>query len=70
MKRNLNRRVETITPVEDPELKEQLEEFFNVYEADNYTAWDMLPDGRYERKSPGEDEQPRPSQEVFTELVR
>jgi polyphosphate kinase len=70
MKRNLNRRVETITPVEDPDLKEQLEEFFNVYEADNHTAWDMLPDGRYERKSPGEDEQPRPSQEVFTEMVR
>jgi polyphosphate kinase len=70
MKRNLNRRVETITPVEDPALKEQLEEILGVYETDNHSAWDMLPDGRYERRRPAESEPACPSQDVFTEAVR
>jgi polyphosphate kinase len=70
MKRNLNRRVETITPVEDPQLKEQLEEIMGVYEADDHSAWDMLTDGRYERRRPSASQAPRPSQVVFTELVR
>ena len=70
MKRNLNRRVETVTPVEDPTLKEQLEEMQCVYEADNYSAWDMLSDGKYIRRRPANSEQPRPAQDVFTELAR
>jgi len=69
MKRNLNRRVETITPVEDPSLKQQLEEILGVYEADNHSAWDMLPDGSYIRRRPAESEQPRPAQAVFNDLV-
>jgi polyphosphate kinase len=70
MKRNLNRRVETITPVEDPTLKKQLEEMLRVYEADNYSAWDMLSDGKYVRRRPANSEQSRPAQDVFTELAR
>jgi polyphosphate kinase len=68
MKRNLDRRVETITPVEDPDLKQQLEAMLAVYEADNHSAWEMLPDGRYERRRPGESEEPRPSQATFAKL--
>jgi polyphosphate kinase len=70
MKRNLDRRVETIGPVEDPELKRQLEEILDVYEADNCSAWDLQPDGSYVRLQPQEGEQARPSQGVFAELAK
>ena len=68
MKRNLDRRVETITPVEDPELQRQLEEMFGVYERDNCAAWDLQPDNSYVRRSPVDGEAPRPAQSVFMGL--
>jgi polyphosphate kinase len=69
MKRNLDRRVETIGPVEDPDLKRQLEEILDVYEADNCSAWDLQSDGSYRRLEPQEGEKARPSQQVFAELA-
>ncbi len=52
MKRNLNNRVETVAPVEDPRLREQLDEILAVYLDDNSTAWDCGPDGTYARRTP------------------
>ena len=40
MKRNLNRRVETISPVRDPGVQAELEDILEVYEQDNASAWD------------------------------
>ncbi len=65
MRRNLDRRVETIAPVIDPALQSELEAILDVYEKDNCTAWDLHPDGRWLRRRPGEGEPRRSSQEVF-----
>ncbi len=65
MKRNLNRRVETITPVEDPAVREELDAILRVYEEDNASAWDGRPDGTYVRRRPAEGEERREAQEVF-----
>ena len=69
MQRNLNRRVETILPVTDPTLKQELEQTLQIYENDNCSAWDMTPDGRYKRRRPRKGEKRRAAQEVFIELI-
>lgn len=56
MPRNLNRRVEVITPVTDPQLKQYLKyDFLPAYLRDNVKARRLLPDGTYERVSSVED---------------
>ena len=65
MRRNLDRRVETIAPVVDPALGAELEAILDVYENDNCTAWDLQPDGSWLRRRPKEGEPRRASQEVF-----
>ncbi len=70
MKRNLDRRVETVAPVEDPALIAQLEEILDIAENDNHTAWDLQSDGSYLRRHPVKGEKPRPSQEVLMDLAR
>ena len=49
MRRNLDKKMETITPVFDAGVKQELEEILKIYEADNCTAWDLYEDGHYER---------------------
>ncbi|NDG75694.1 MAG: RNA degradosome polyphosphate kinase, partial [Synechococcaceae bacterium WB8_1B_136] len=55
MGRNLDRRVEALTPIEDPQLRQRLERLIDCYLQDNCTAWDMQPDGRFQQRIP-EDE--------------
>ncbi|MCW8962583.1 MAG: polyphosphate kinase 1 [Gammaproteobacteria bacterium] len=69
MRRNLDSRMEAVMPVLDAKLQNELETILHVYENDNITAWDMLPDGNYVRRSPAKGEEPRPSQEVFIRLA-
>ncbi len=65
MKRNLNNRVETIMPIHDRRLKQQLDEIIAVYEEDNCSAWDAQPDGSYVCRHPAEEEPRRNAQETF-----
>jgi polyphosphate kinase len=65
MRRNLDRRVETITPVEDIEVKRELREILDVYDDDNSSAWDCGPDGVYVRRRPREGEPRRAAQSRF-----
>jgi polyphosphate kinase len=65
MKRNLDRRVETVVPVEEPAVRAELSSILEVYEGDNATAWDCLPDGGYVRRTPGKGEERRAAQEMF-----
>jgi polyphosphate kinase len=67
MKRNLDRRVETIAPVEDPVLRSELDAILKVYEDDNHSAWDLQADGSYVRRRPAAGEAARPSQQVFAD---
>ncbi|HET7202713.1 MAG TPA: polyphosphate kinase 1 [Steroidobacteraceae bacterium] len=49
MDRNLSRRVEAVTPVDNRHLRERLWEVLQVQLADERNAWIMQPDGTYER---------------------
>jgi len=50
MPRNLNRRVELLFPIQDPELKQRIrDEILAVYLADTAKARRMMPDGSYKR---------------------
>ena len=47
MRRNLDRRIEAVTPIEDLELKSQLYDLLQTYIHDNYYSWVMNKDGTY-----------------------
>ncbi len=66
MPRNLDRRVEVLTPVSAPELKSYLkDEYLAAYLRDNTRARMLMPDGRYRRLSAADGEEAFDSQEVF-----
>ena len=50
MRRNLDRRIEAVTPIEDMKLKSQLYDLLQIYIDDNYYSWVMNKDGVYEKK--------------------
>ncbi len=49
MPRNLDRRVEALVPVTDPALQFRVDEILDVVLADDNLAWEMLPDGTWQR---------------------
>ena len=51
MRRNLDRRIEAITPIEDLKLKSQIYNLLQTYMKDNYFSWIMKQDGSYEKQS-------------------
>lgn len=65
MKRNLDRRMESIVTVTDPEIQAELEEILCAYEKDNTHSWEMQPDGSYVRLQPGPSETPFSAQAHF-----
>jgi polyphosphate kinase len=53
MTRNLDRRVEAIVPVEDPDIAKDLHEFLGIMLADNRQAWELQSNGSYvQREAP------------------
>lgn len=52
MKRNLEERVEALTPVDTPELQTQLREILDINLSDQRAAWDMQSDGSYIQRQP------------------
>jgi polyphosphate kinase len=57
MRRNLEARVEVVTPVEDPELRKELDAILELQLADRFGAWEMQPDGSYVQRRPAGDEE-------------
>jgi polyphosphate kinase len=49
MPRNLDRRVEAVTPVLDPALKARLAQIMEVVLSDDQLAWQLNPDGTWEK---------------------
>jgi polyphosphate kinase len=49
MPRNLDRRVEALAPVTDPDLQFRIDEVLDVLLADDNLAWSLGPDGKWER---------------------
>jgi len=59
MERNLNRRIELLFPLENPEhIRQICEDVLDIYLRDNQLAYAMQANGRYEHKVPGKGERP------------
>ena len=56
-----------MVPVESPRLRAELQAILDVQLADNRKAWNLTPDGSWERVRPGIDEPVRASQATFME---
>jgi polyphosphate kinase len=52
MPRNLDRRVEALTPVRDPRLAARLDEVLDVLRSDDLLAWELGPDSVWRRVAP------------------
>ena len=63
MTRNTLRRVEVAAPILDPALRGRVLDMFDLMLRDDTQARDLLPDGSYKRRRPGET--PLSSQEYF-----
>ncbi|HYP02522.1 MAG TPA: hypothetical protein VER76_20190, partial [Pyrinomonadaceae bacterium] len=69
MPRNLNRRVEVVTPVEDSRLRRHLKDVvLAAYLRDNVKARRLLPDGSYERIPVAEGGERFDSQQYFMDV--
>jgi polyphosphate kinase len=69
MTRNLDRRVEVITPIEDPEISNDLQEILGIMLADNRQAWDMQPDGTYIQRRPQLGSAEQSTQQVLMDMA-
>ncbi|PZV16639.1 MAG: polyphosphate kinase 1 [Leptolyngbya sp.] len=67
MTRNLDRRVEAVTPIENPKLKDELKDILDILLTDNLQAWDLHKDGEYIQRSPTKGESSRNAQKIFME---
>jgi polyphosphate kinase len=67
MPRNLDRRVETVFPVREERHRRKVRRILDLQLADTANAWDLKPDGSYERIQPPEGEEPLDSQNVLLE---
>ena len=70
MPRNLDRRVEAITPVEDKPIVEELIEVLDVSLRDNRQAWDLQADGSYVQRTSGEDAEELSTQYELMRLAK
>ncbi|MBF2055758.1 MAG: polyphosphate kinase 1 [Cyanobacterium sp. T60_A2020_053] len=65
MTRNLSRRVEAITPVENEKLKQELIELVKMMLNDNRKAWELTPDGSYRQRFPLPGEEERNTHDIL-----
>ena len=65
MARNLDHRIEVVVPVEAAHVRSEIESIFKALLADNAQAWQLGPDGSWERVHPVKGERKRSAQAVF-----
>jgi len=49
MRRNLDRRVEAVTPIEDIKIKKEIKHLLDFYLEENKDSWSMQSDGKYKK---------------------
>ncbi len=69
MRRNLEKRVEVVAPVEREELREDLRLILDVQLGDHRNAWDMQPDGSYVQRQPPEGKEVRGCHETLIDMA-
>lgn len=69
MPRNLHKRIEVAFPVEDGRVRERLEDMLARQWADNASAWELGPEGRYDRVPRRAEAAVRRSQAEFMDLA-
>jgi polyphosphate kinase len=69
MPRNLDLRVEVVTPVTDPDLTGRLQEILDVMLADNVQAWELSVDGTWQRRQPVNGEKRVATHKILCELA-
>jgi polyphosphate kinase len=67
MQRNLDRRVETAFPLRERHHRERVRRLLDLQLADNANGWELGPDGTFERRHPGDDEEQVDSQTILLE---
>jgi polyphosphate kinase len=70
MTRNLDSRVEAVTPVQDPAIRRQLKFNLELILADNRQRWTMNADGSYDQQHPADGEPVIETQRVLMEQTR
>ena len=65
MSRNLESRVEVLTPVTDSNWCAELDYIFNLQLDDQFSAWDMLPNGDYVKRQPTDGAEAQGSQQTL-----
>jgi polyphosphate kinase len=58
-----------VTPVDDPDLTDRLQEILDVMLADNVQAWELGSDGTWQRLAPAEGERPVATHRLLRELA-
>ncbi|MDB9527966.1 polyphosphate kinase 1 [Oscillatoria sp. CS-180] len=67
MPRNLDRRVEAVTPVLEPAAIQELKDILDIMLTDNRQAWELGEDGNFTQRSPGEDGDVRNTHDLLME---
>jgi polyphosphate kinase len=70
MPRNLDRRIEAVTPIEDPAHRQALRDLLRLMWQDNRQAWELRSDGSYEQRHPSGDETERATHRLLLERLR
>jgi polyphosphate kinase len=69
MTRNLSRRVEAITPIEEPHITKELQEILGIMLADNRQAWELQSDGTYIQRQPGDNSREQSAHVILMEMT-
>jgi len=67
MKRNLESRVEVVTPVQKPELQAALRQILNIQLDNQRSVWEMQPNGQYIQRNPKDAQHKTGVQETLIE---
>jgi polyphosphate kinase len=65
MQRNLDRRVETAFPLREKRHREKVRRLLDLQLADTANGWELKTDGAFERRQPGDGEEPLDSQSLL-----
>jgi polyphosphate kinase len=65
MPRNLDHRIEVVVPVEDARVRTEIDGILKTLLADNSSAWELRPDGSWQRIRPTKSERRRVAQSIF-----